>query len=122
MLKFEFVPRVLGHGKGLSVVAIRREEHFRTDVVWQIRRCSARRDERDSGFLKYPPCIKSKAGVRVTDAGGGVRISLECAFKRVGRPAYFACGIDWNQFDASAQHWRSAFLYPRPSLCFSNTP
>ena len=72
--------------------------------MWQVRRCSARRDEADSGLLKYPPRVESIGGIRVTDAGSGVRIPLECALKFVGRPAYLACGIDRDQFDGAAQH------------------
>src|SRR4029077_7808254 len=104
MSEFELVPCILGHGKGLGVVAVRRKEHARADLIWQVRRCSARRDKRDSRLLKYPPRVESIGGIRVTDAGSRVRIPLECALKLVGRPAYFACGIDRNQFDAAAQH------------------
>src|SRR4249920_1899910 len=104
MSEFELVPCILGHGKGLSVVAVRHKEHARADLMRQVRRCSAWRDKRDSGLLKYPPRVESIGGIRVTDAGSGVRIPLECALKLVGRPACFASGIDRNQFDAAAHH------------------
>ena len=72
MSEFELVPCILGHCKGLSVVAVRRKEHARADLIWQVRRCSARRDKRDSDLLKYPPRVESIGGIRVTDAGSKV--------------------------------------------------
>src|SRR5262245_804063 len=90
MSKSELVPYIFGHGKGLSVVAIRRKEHARADLMRQVRRCSTRRDERDSGLLKYPPRVRRIGGIRVTNACSGVRIPHECVFNLVGRPTCFA--------------------------------
>src|SRR5262245_6928415 len=90
MSKSELVPCIFGHGKGLSVVAIRRKEHARADLMRQVRRGSARRNERDSGLLKYPPRVRRIGGIRVTNACSGVRIPHECVFNLVGRPTCFA--------------------------------
>ena len=34
MSEFELVPCILGHGKGLGVVTVRRKEHAGTDLLW----------------------------------------------------------------------------------------
>src|SRR5262245_38704112 len=106
MSEFELVPCILGHGKGLSVVAVRRKEHARADLTWQVRRCSTRRDERDSGLLKYPPRVESIGGIRVADTGSGVAIALDCALKLADRPARLRSRSESIRLGGPAPHPR----------------
>src|SRR5262249_52599577 len=101
--KFELVPCVLSHGKGLSVVAVRRKENARADL-WQVRRCCARCDERDSRFLKYPARVKSIGGIRVTNAGSGPRVRSQ--------PRWSSCSLR-SRYRWELIRWGGPALHPR---------